>query len=603
VVLTNLELDHVDYHGSWENLRDSVVRFAARVPPKGSLIWCCADPGAKEVARLAFQQRPEMDLVGYGTMDLDLELTPRNIEWKKLNLSGEHNLANAAGALVAAVQTGASPELAWRGIAAFGGAERRLQILDDGPIAVIDDYAHHPTEIEASLRALRDRYHGRRIVVVYQPHLYSRTEPLIKEFAEALSLADEVVVTDIYPAREDPIPGVSSSRIAELVTKPVTYVPSRHLLPIKVGRMLREGDVVVGMGAGSIADFAPALIHELGRSASQRPSSPAPQAPDEKAPSPRVAVLYGGDSAEREVSILSGRAVHGALLARGYTSRMVDMAELLLSRGDLGSFIGPDRPEVAFLAVHGTHAEDGAIQGLLELLHIPYTGSGIQASAIAMDKQLTKAILKDRGLRVPEGVLLTSRDQPCNLPPPVVVKPNAQGSTVGLSFVETEADLQMAISRAFAYDDAVLVEEWVRGMEISVPVIGDWALPAVEICPASGQYDFAAKYTPGATEEICPARLPQDALDEAKRLALAAHSALGCRGATRTDIMVRLSDDGEAKSQMPKVEEFFILEVNTLPGLTGTSLLPNSARAAGISFEDLVEWIVKDALERHAPKA
>jgi D-alanine--D-alanine ligase len=298
-------------------------------------------------------------------------------------------------------------------------------------------------------------------------------------------------------------------------------------------------------------------------------------------------VVYGGDSAEREVSILSGRAIHRALLSLGHEAVMVDVTERLIQGGDLSMFIGPDRPDLAFLALHGTHAEDGAIQGLLELLHIPYTGSGIQASAIAMDKALTKKILEQHGIPVPFGVHLKKRDDPVPVRPPLIVKPNAQGSTVGLSFVQTDEEVETALDKAFAYDSEVLVEEWIRGMEISVPVIDGEPLLPVEIAPVSGFYDFESKYTPGATEEIVPARLPESVLKRAQDIAVETHRVIGCSGATRTDMMVRGRD-------------VYVLEINTLPGMTGTSLLPNSAAAMGMTFEDLCKRLVEDALSRYA---
>jgi D-alanine--D-alanine ligase len=573
VVLTNLELDHVDFHGNWENLRGSVLRFVSKLGsvPTGTLLYCADDPGACELAAMA----NGIAAVAYRGSDLQSELA----------VPGKHNRTNAAGAMAAANQAGADPTLALHGVAAFRGAGRRLQLLYEGRVTVYDDYAHHPTEIAASLSALREKSPGRRLVVAFQPHLYSRTAPLIQEFADALSLADLVVLTDIYPAREAPMPGISSALIAEKIGKTVRYVPSRHLLPLKVARWLRPGDVIVGMGAGNIADFAPALIDELAR---------------EERSGLRVAVLYGGDSAEREVSLHSGLAVHAALTRLGHQSALVDMTDLLLSKGNLAAFLGFGRPDLAFLAVHGTHAEDGAIQGLLEMLHIPYTGSGIQASAIAMDKAMTKRILQANGIRVPRGVYLAELELPLDLHPPLVVKPNAQGSTVGLSFVDIAEDLCPALATAFAYDDAVLVEEWVRGMEISVPILDEEALPPVEIVPVSGFYDFASKYQPGATEEVVPARLPEPTQREAQRIALAAHRILGCAGATRTDMIVRNPDSVDAGAGGV---EIFVLEVNTLPGMTATSLLPNSARAAGISFDQLCQRLVEDALRRYEAKA
>jgi D-alanine--D-alanine ligase len=562
VVLTNLELDHVDFHGTYENLRDSVLRFVNRMPEDGVLVYCEEDEGARDLA-----SRFQGNKTPYGLADAPAE--------ERMRLPGLHNRLNAAGCVKAAEATGAEPGRVLDGIATFGGAERRLQVLRDGDVVVVDDYAHHPTEIAASIQALRQGYPDRRLLVVYQPHLYSRTAPLIEEFGRALSGADRVVLTDIYPAREAPMPGVSSARIAEAVEAPVRYVPSRHLLPRIVAAMCRPGDVVCGMGAGNISEFAPGLIGELDRLGRlQR----------------KVAVVYGGDSAEREVSFHSGRAVHAALERRGYESRLLDVTEILLGNGDLSPFVGPNRPDAVFLAVHGTNAEDGAIQGLFELLHIPYTGSDIQASALAMDKALTKQVLEAEGLPVPRGIVVDRDDAEVGMELPLVVKPNAQGSTVGLTFVERAEQLRPALKKALSYDREALVEEWLQGMEISVPVLGDRALPPVEIAPATGRYDFAAKYIPGATEEIVPARLPEEVLERAKEHALRAHRALGCRGATRTDMIVR-------------GDQPVVLEVNTLPGLTSTSLLPNSARADGIAFEDLVEWMVREALERHAEKA
>lgn len=555
VLLTNLELDHEDfYSGGWPQLEATLLRFIDRAKV---LVYCEEDEGARTIASKATCQT-----IPYRQGSEDLP---------ELGIIGETNRLNATGALAAARMTGADAPTLAAGLAEFTGAERRLQLILDGDITVIDDYAHHPSEIVASLNALRVRYPGRRLVVVFQPHLYSRTAAYLADFATSLDLADFVVMTDIYPAREAPIPGISSARIAERLSKPSRYVPSRHLLPIEVARWVRPGDVVVGMGAGNISEFAPGFVQEWRRNT--RPKSKL-----------RVAVAYGGDSAEREVSILSGRAVCAALKQAGHDAFLIDLTETLLASGDLGSFLGPDRPDAVFLAVHGTHAEDGAIQGLLELLQIPYTGSGIQSSALAMDKERAKLILTAHDLPVPKGWLLREGDPlPAGATVPLIVKPNSQGSTVGVTFVREIEALPGAIAKALQYDDAALVEELIEGVEISVPVLGDRALPPVEIVPASGSYDFESKYTPGATNEICPARLPADVLERAMEYALASHRALGCRGATRTDMIVR---DGHP----------VILEVNTLPGMTGTSLLPNSARTAGIEFPELCDWIVRDAL-------
>lgn len=568
VVLTNLEPDHLDFHGDWDRLRASVGRFVARGK---TLIYCAEDTGASDIA-----DDFEGHKVGYGHQEM-----------ADMALPGRHNALNAIGAWSACNETEAgdrssAEDLVMDAIRVFTGAERRLQTIHEGDgVTVIDDYAHHPTEIDASLDALRERYPGRRLVVAYQPHLYSRTRENLDGFARSLSEADLLVMTDIYPAREDPIPGISSARIAESAKTEVRYVPSRFLLPREVARWAKEGDVVVGMGAGNISEFAPAFVTEWKRGRGEKK---------------RVAVFYGGDNAEREVSILSSRSVLAALREAGYDAYPVDATETLFRRGDLSDLAGDRRPDCAFLTVHGPGQEDGSLVGLMRLLHLPYTGSGLLASALAMDKAEAKIRLALAGLPVPQGARLIHENAEAfiaggGLGVPSVVKPNANGSTVGVSFVNDADELRQAVHRAFAYDDVVLVEEWLRGMEVSVPVLLDEVLPTIEIRAKEGAYDFANKYTPGATEEIIPARLAPDVYAETQRLALAAHRALGCEAVSRTDMIV--VDDVRP----------VILETNTLPGMTGTSLLPNAASAAGIPFPDVCARLVQDAIRRYEEAA
>lgn len=577
VVLTNLEADHLDRHGSFEALRDSVRTFIERASGKVSLVFCADDEGATEVAaRLS-------DSIGYGFKRgaLVAHLEDGILKYGGINakpaLIGEHNALNLWGSVVAAsVALSRKVEELLPHVEYVKGCERRLQSLGEHQgVLLYDDYAHHPTEIRASLRALRSAHPDRRIVCVFQPHLYSRTRDLLNDFAPALALSDQVVLTDIYPAREEPIPGISALLIAQQLEdlgREVHYVPSRFRLPRAVARLSQRGDLVVAMGAGNIDAFPNAFLQELQRST--RPL--------------RVAVLQGGASVEREVSLLSGRMVADALHSLGYDVITLDPEALLWGAGDLRVLTNDDRPDVAFLALHGTGAEDGRIQGLLDLLEIPYTGSGVASSALAMDKDATKRVLLAAGLRVPQGVVVArGASIPSDAPIPAVVKPNAQGSTVGLTFVRERQALEAAVRTAWKYDEAVLIEEWVEGVEVSVPVVGDEALPAVEIVPLSGKYDFSAKYTPGATEEIVPARISESAERRAREAALIAHRALGACDISRTDMI--LSPD----------DEVIVLEVNTLPGLTTTSLVPRSAASVGMSFAQLCDRILRSAMERY----
>ena len=338
----------------------------------------------------------------------------------------------------------------------------------------------------------------------------------------------------------------------------------------------------------------------------------------------RVAALMGGRSSERAVSLSTGRMILEALDKSKYDAFPVDAAlfgddgkraieatgeheiaalseaEAALARiGNIRSMtdlFAVPRPDVAFIALHGRFGEDGTVQGMLELLGIPYTGSGVLASALAMDKVMAKRTLQFAGVPVPSSVDVfdvnemgqgVSQKVQDRIGYPVIVKPSRQGSTIGMSKVDSPEGLALAVATAVKYDSQVLIEKFITGAEITVPVLGNddlQVLPIVEIVPAGGFYDYESKYTPGATEEIVPARIAEDVAAEARRLALVCHRALGCRGMSRTDMIV--SSYG-----------VYVLEVNTIPGMTPTSLLPLSAKAAGISFPDLLDKLITLALE------
>lgn len=298
----------------------------------------------------------------------------------------------------------------------------------------------------------------------------------------------------------------------------------------------------------------------------------------------RIAVLMGGQSAEHEISIRSGRAVWTALIRKGYDAIPLEVDSSVVGR------IREVRGQIAFIALHGPGGEDGTIQGMLEVLRMPYTGSGVQACAVAMDKAMTKILLEQIGIPVPRGFVLAQRDRRKPLPKgfkmPFVVKPVSEGSTLGITIVRKSRDLQKSLEAAFAYGPTVLVEEYIDGRELTVGILNDKPLPVVEIIPRGGFYDFAAKYTPGATVYKAPAPLPGRTAKLLQALALQAHHRFGCEGATRVDF--RLDRKGRP----------FLLEINTVPGMTETSLLPMAAKAARLSYEDMVEAILESALAR-----
>ena len=286
----------------------------------------------------------------------------------------------------------------------------------------------------------------------------------------------------------------------------------------------------------------------------------------------QVGVLMGGNSSEREISLRSGSAVLAALKRSGLNAIGIDLSND--SSANWPNQIQAAGIDAAFIALHGTLGEDGAVQGLLEIMEIPYTGSDVTASALCMQKRLTKIALKEAGLKAPFDIPLTT-EGPSRYP--VILKPVAEGSSVGLHFLNSQEDWDaLNISNPVYW----MAEMPVKGVEIAVSVLNGKALPIVEIAPNSGVYDFASKYTAGATQYFCPARIPAETLRLCMERAEAAVVATGCCGAPRVDMIV--ADGGEP----------VILEVNTIPGMTETSLLPKAAAAAGISFDELCSQIL-----------
>jgi D-alanine-D-alanine ligase len=296
----------------------------------------------------------------------------------------------------------------------------------------------------------------------------------------------------------------------------------------------------------------------------------------------RIGVLMGGLSAEREVSLKSGAAVHEALLRRGYDAVAIDVDR------DLAAVLVTERIGAAFIALHGRYGEDGCVQGLLELMQIPYTGSGVLASALAMHKLYSKQSFAAAGIltapfrQFRRGEKVLPAELPFGLP--LVVKPVQEGSSVGISIVKGWDELEAALELAFRYDEAVLVEQFIKGQEVQVGILDDQPIGAIEIVPKNEFYDYEAKYTDGMAEHIFPARLEPALYQTAQQVGLAAHRSLGCTGYSRVDLLV--TPTGEC----------YVLEVNTLPGMTALSLLPEiAAKGAGLPFEVLVERIIESA--------
>ena len=302
-----------------------------------------------------------------------------------------------------------------------------------------------------------------------------------------------------------------------------------------------------------------------------------------------VVVLMGGWSSEREVSLTSGRGVAEALRSRGWSN----VTELDMDR-NIGQVLAGVRPDVVFNALHGTPGEDGTVQGLLDLMQIPYTHSGLTTSAIAIDKELTKLVLVPHGVRMPAGKVIDSESLFAADPMarPYVLKPVNEGSSVGVAIVTREGNYGNPIGRdvegPWHEFETLLAEPFVRGRELTVAVLNDEPMAVTELKPKAGFYDYAAKYTDGLTEHVCPAEVPDEIAGAMMEMAAQAHKLLGCKGASRSDF--RWDDEQGAAG-------IYLLEINTQPGMTPLSLVPEQARYRGISYGELVERLIAEALQ------
>ena len=297
----------------------------------------------------------------------------------------------------------------------------------------------------------------------------------------------------------------------------------------------------------------------------------------------RVGVLAGGPSNERDISLRSGKAVHDALLCEGIDAIFLDVKD------NIRDIIEKSAIDMAFIALHGRFGEDGTVQKMLENARIPYTGSGVEASRLAIDKIASKKAFIKNNIPAPKHIVFQKGHIDTNkadsIGYPLVVKPQLEGSSIGLSIVNKKSMLKDAVEKAFQYGDSVIIEEYIAGRELTVGILDDNALPVIEIVPKNHVYDFTAKYKDPDTQYLVPADIDKKSYENARRLGKAAHNALGCRSFSRVDMMMDASG------------RIFVLEVNTIPGMTERSLLPKAAHAAGLRFGELCVKILENAIE------
>ena len=589
-VVTNVEDDHMDHYGTMEKIIEAFHTFVDQVDEDGTAILCFENEILRQIARktkrkiISYAIDAEAD---YRAADIETHgsiisftVFERGVEMGRisLNIPGRHNVLNALACIAVARLADVAFAQIQDALAGFHGAKRRFQTKGkERGVWVVDDYAHHPTEIAVTLAAARQTNPG-RLVCVFQPHRYSRTQLLRAEFGTCFAAADLLLLTDVYAAGEAPIPGISGETLMEEVAKQTgqdaVYLPERADLERYLAQHVRVGDLVITMGAGNILEVGEALVAQLkaGTAGTGERS---------------VVVVMGGPSNEAEVSRRSGAAILEALRAKNYP-----VIGMELEPKTFAEEIQKIHPGIVFNALHGKYGEDGILQGTLDMLGIPYTGSGVRAAALTMDKLTTKRIFRAEGIATPRFLCIHAEERDAHIEErlrtefglPLVVKAPEQGSSIGVYIVTCAEELAPAIDKAFSYGDEVLVEEFIDGRELTVVVWGTStaaeAFPIIEITTTSGRYDYESKYTPGASRHIVPADLSEECTATIQDIAVRAFRACGCSGMARVDLM--LSKTGEA----------YAIEVNSVPGMTKISLVPDAGRAMGLEFPELCERIL-----------
>jgi UDP-N-acetylmuramate--alanine ligase len=589
-IITNIDLEHLDFYHTWENICDAYVKFAGCTVPNGIIIANGDDPTLRAIVSNSARR-----FVTYGFGD-DNEWVAANIHLDAhgssydcyhkgelvgnftLRIPGKHNVHNSLAVVALGHELKIGLDAIRGTLGDFEGVKRRFERKGEpGGVLVVDDYGHHPTEIAATLQTAKT-LERKKLVVVFQPHRYSRTQALMDNFVDCLNMADHLVLMDIYPASEKPIEGVTTEALAERIRakrpQELVHLPKNVIVDHLMG-IVGPGDLVVTLGAGDVTRISDELVKRLG--------ARAVLAKDRGL----IGVIMGGCSSEREVSLRSGAAVVKALTEAGCRVKALDLVSE--DHATVKEWLRAEGLDMAFIALHGRFGEDGGIQAVLEELDIPYNGCGVAASRTAFNKAQAQKLFDAHKVQTPATVIVSGiegldADQVVAQVKgyPVVVKPACEGSSNGISFGRDRDSLRAALSKAYEYGREIIVQQHIRGRELTVGILGQEALPVVEIRTDAGQdfFDFKAKYESPATQYHAPAEIDPLTAQRVQAEALKAYRALGCEGYGRVDVL--LGEDG-----MP-----YVLEVNTIPGFTAKSLMPKAARAAGMDFTQLCLTLV-----------
>ncbi len=613
-ILTNIGLDHLNHYGDEETLLDAFSCFIGKVQSKGHFFWCGDDKRLSKMIQggISYGFGPQCQLKvhhyeqkGWSTF-FDMTYRGKTFRDVEVALIGKHNVLNSLAVFGLALELGAEEHAIREALKTFQGVKRRCERqVADCKIELIDDYAHHPTEIKTTLNAIRTAVKEKRLIAVYQPHRFSRVKDCLGSFKQLFDVVDELIVTDIYAAGEEPIDGVTSEQILNEIKQHSTlscqYVP-RSTLAYWLTDFIRPHDVVVSLGAGDITNLSNEIIGLFKK----------------KSPTKlKVALIGGGANVEHEVSLQSVHNVSEALNLDLY-----DVTKFGVSK-DGNWTTGPSslqevhhsndsskmptdvlhallESDIACPIMHGPAAEDGTIQGLFETLDVPYIGPDWRSCALCMDKALLKHLLLQH--RIPTSPFLDFSIQEWaqnekdilahiqeELKLPLFVKPVHQGSSVGIKKVERFDDLKNAIEHAFKYNRHILVENGVMGRELEFAVYGNdeiTILPPGEICANGKMYDYEAKYGEEGFSVLDQAPLNEEKLQEGIQLAKEVYRISRCTCFARIDFF------------LDEQESFWFNEINPIPGFTDISMYPKICNKQGISTAELMDLLIVLGLQR-----
>lgn len=618
-IITNIDADHLDHFGSEQTLYTAFETFISNV--SHHVFYCGDDPVLKTLCKkgISYGFSSSCDIVVSNCRQkgwkMIFDLSYSDVEYKdiELNLLGDHSALNGAAVFGLAIALGVKESSIRKAFSSFQGVLRRVEKKGEcNSILFLDDYGHHPTEIKATLQGVRRAIGERRLVVLYQPHRYSRAQYCQNLYGEAFDKSDLLFITDIYAAGEAPLEGVSSKALCQELKKTslasLEYV-QRDMLVDEVVAKLRPHDVVLTLGAGDIVSFGEEILKQI-----------------QLKPCPRlkVGVLFGGISQEHEISCLSARNV-----VKSLRQDLYEVVFFVISKE--GKWIyGPrakkyledfsldaegnvpnktvtievinalEECDILFPVFHGPFGEDGTIQGFFEILGKPYVGCDHRGAAICMDKALTKLLMQRQGIQTLDFLKYSRADWVCKkdlicreiqafTPFPLFVKPSHLGSSFGVAKVSNEKSLQEALSKAFLMDTDVIIEAAIDMREIEFAVIGNDTVdvfPPGEVLSLGGFYDYQAKYSTKQMQVESVANLSKELIEAGMLMAKNAYKAAGCKGMARIDMF------------LDKNNTFWLNEINPIPGFTKNSLYPLICQANGLSTESLMDKLIILGFER-----